>query len=307
MADPALPRTQTRAGMQTVFVEGSAMTAARALRSRTLRAPLLICWALIASSAVPASASFTAAQVESAGVESDCTAFAQVSGGCTPVEPGGGVKFPGFACTLNFLWRGSDGARYIGTAGHCTVGSAVGTPALDYQGHRIGALAYRLFDFRNIDPALHDDFALIRIDPKVPASGAVAVWGGPTKTYTGLSPSPVHLRFVGRGLGAAAVAPARRAVATAVTSPFLIHFIGPANFSDSGAPVTTADGQAVGVLTGLARVGDGPSDFIRGNASSGYEVGSMWTTRLPRQVALAEKALGIKLKLETAAPTPGTR
>src|SRR5687768_1369030 len=40
-------------------------------------------------------------------------------GPCPGVRPGGRVVTSVGDCTLNFLFRASDGTRYIGTAGHC--------------------------------------------------------------------------------------------------------------------------------------------------------------------------------------------
>lgn len=40
---------------------------------------------------------------------------------CPGVRPGALVSSSGGQCTFNFMWLGSDGARYIGTAGHCIV------------------------------------------------------------------------------------------------------------------------------------------------------------------------------------------
>jgi hypothetical protein len=210
--------------------------------------------------------------------------------------PGGDVSFPGFLCTWNFLWNGSDGHRYMGTAGHCTFGSPVGTVAESGPGGlRAGVLVYKRYDAFNRDKVHHDDFALVRLDRGVAASGSVRLWGGPTGTYTGVGDRNLLLRHVGYGLGVSAVAPARRAVATAVTSPDWIYFVGGANVSDSGSPVLTEDGQAVGWITQLA-VADPVPDVIR----SGGDVGTMALTRISRQVALAERDLGITLRLSTS-------
>jgi hypothetical protein len=40
----------------------------------------------------------------------------------TTVQPGGLVETELGTCTLNFLFDGSDGRRYIATAGHCILG-----------------------------------------------------------------------------------------------------------------------------------------------------------------------------------------
>ncbi|MEA2932229.1 MAG: hypothetical protein QOI56_1014, partial [Actinomycetota bacterium] len=70
------------------------------------------------------------------------------AGACPGVRPGAVVLTPVGQCTLNFLWRGSDGRSYIGTAGHCLLEGADqtqvvfapgdGPPARDSAGRRIG-------------------------------------------------------------------------------------------------------------------------------------------------------------------------
>ena len=40
-------------------------------------------------------------------------------GECHGVRPGGFLVTDGALCTFNFLFKGSDGNRYAGTAGHC--------------------------------------------------------------------------------------------------------------------------------------------------------------------------------------------
>jgi hypothetical protein len=61
-------------------------------------------------------------------------------------------------CTFNFLFTGSDGSRYIGTAGHCILGESpiggdvgeqswargTGPVARDASGNRIGEFAYAI-------------------------------------------------------------------------------------------------------------------------------------------------------------------
>lgn len=229
-----------------------------------------------------------------------CSVIAGAISACNEVMPGGDVYFPGFSCTWNFMWRGSDGARYMGTAGHCTVDVPLGSAATSYQDTRLGTLVYKRFDPYSFDTKYHDDFALVRLDPGVPATGSVRVWGGPTGIYKGLSNQPVWLRHVGIGIGLGQAVPARRAVATAITSPYWVYFTGAINFDDSGSPVLTEDGRAVGWITLLINYTGAPGDVIRGDATHGLEVGTMSLTRLQRQVDFAQAALRLKLRLVTA-------
>src|ERR1700704_62282 len=46
------------------------------------------------------------------------------TGTCPGVRPGAIVRSDVGQCTLNFLFLGSDGASYIGTAGHCILGAS---------------------------------------------------------------------------------------------------------------------------------------------------------------------------------------
>lgn len=212
------------------------------------------------------------------------------------LHPGDGVSLPGFLCTLNFLWRGSDGHRYMGTAGHCTLESQVGDRVEAGGGGRIGVLAYRVFDTRKDG----HDFALVRLDPGVKASPQMRYWGGPTKAYTAMSDQSQTLKFAGQATGIAYAAPNRELLATAVTRPEIILVTGPASFNDSGAGVITPDGQAAGLITTLA----GSHVPARTSASGGVEVGEGQIVRIPYAVAQAEKALRARLTLQTAPLRP---
>src|SRR6266513_2019467 len=133
------------------------------------------------------------------------------TGTCPGVRPGAIVLTDVGQCTLNFLFQGSDGSRYIGTAGHCILGTSpfggdvgemawapgTGPVARDSEGNPIGEFAYAILQ----DPK---DFSLIRLDPLAVAMGM---------------PSPDHVFADG------AAAP-----------------------GDSGSGVISSDGRAVGVL-----------------------------------------------------------
>src|SRR3989475_5386436 len=150
------------------------------------------------------------------------------TGTCPGVRPGAIVRSDVGQCTLNFLFLGSDGASYIGTAGHCILGTSpfggdvgemswvpgTGPEARDDGGNRIGEFAYAILQ----DPK---DFSLIRLDPLVEASAAMCHFGGPTagNDHNPRLTEPRVLNWFGNGVGAGAVVPARSAVAAGVPRP----------------------------------------------------------------------------------------
>jgi hypothetical protein len=248
------------------------------------------------------------------------------SGQCPGVRPGGRVLSAIGDCTMNFLFRASDGSRYIGTAGHCadlgddntfedsdTAGNGRieriwpwgnGPVANDAGGQRIGEFVYAIV-------YAPKDFALIRLDPGVPASPEMCHFGTPRGVYstTEAAEAAVFLRYYGNGTGVSDVAPARTAVALGTPNPDHVFAAGLALPGDSGAGVMTADGLAVGVLvttgvSGLALERDhnrlpAPRDLPEVN-EKGVDFGTMGITRLGPQLARASEKLGVTLQLITA-------
>src|SRR5258706_5995255 len=113
------------------------------------------------------------------------------TGTCPGVRPGAIVRSDVGQCTLNFLFQGSDGKRYIGTAGHCVLGASsigggdagetswapgTGPVARDSGGNRIGEFAYAILQ----DPK---DFSLIRLDPPTQANAAMCHFRGATRGH----------------------------------------------------------------------------------------------------------------------------
>lgn len=222
------------------------------------------------------------------------------TGACPGVRPGATVRMDKGQCTFNFLFMGSDGRLYIGTAGHCILGdSAVGgdvgesswapgrgPAARDGMDRRVGEFAYAVLE----DPK---DFALIRLDAGVAASPAMCHFGGPTGMNTSTPPLLVVLHYFGNGIGVGSVVPARSAIAFGMPDPDHVFAQGIAVPGDSGSGVISGDGRAVGVLVTVgvhsASIGAG-----------GLDAGVIGITRLPPQVTRAELVLGIKLLLQTA-------
>jgi len=248
------------------------------------------------------------------------------AGQCSGVRPGARVLSSVGDCTMNFLFRASDGTRYIGTAGHCAdLGPETtfedsdnagngrieriwpwgnGPVAKDVGGQRIGEFVYAIV-------YAPKDFALIRLDPGVEASPEMCHFGTPRGVYstTDATAAAVFLRYYGNGAGVSDVAPARTAVALGTPNPDHVFAAGLALPGDSGAGVMTADGLAVGVLvttgvSGLSLERDRnriptPSDLPEAN-EKGVDLGTMGITRLGPQLARASEKLGVTLELITA-------
>src|SRR2546429_1371590 len=226
------------------------------------------------------------------------------TGTCPGVRPGAIVLTDVGQCTLNFLFQGSDGSRYIGTAGHCILGTSpfggdvgemawapgTGPVARDSEGNPIGEFAYAILQ----DPK---DFSLIRLDPLVEASAAMCHFGGPTPGHDDRPRpfEPVVVNWFCNGVGVGLVLPARSAVAMGMPSPDHVFADGAAAPGDSGSGVISSDGRAVGVLV---TVGVHTASI----GSDGLDAGLIGMTRFTPQVERAQQVLGGDLALP-AAPT----
>lgn len=207
---------------------------------------------------------------------------------CPGVRPGGFVQSEKGSCSLNFVFDGTDGRRYIGTAGHCiseegkervwTPGT--GPQALGADGSRIGEFAYAILK----DPR---DIALIRLDPRVASSPQMCHFGGPTGINTDETGSPVLLQHYGNGVLAGDILPARTALALGLPDPDVAYAVGLVTPGDSGSGIISSDGRAVGVVVTLG-------------VTLGTILGDVGITRLGPQIAQASGAMGVGLKLATA-------
>ncbi len=220
------------------------------------------------------------------------------TGTCPGVRPGAIVLTDVGQCTLNFLFQGSDGSRYIGTAGHCILGTSpiggdvgemawapgTGPVARDAGGNPIGEFAYAILQ----DPK---DFSLIRLDPLVEASADMCHFGGPT-TVNDDRPDitqPVVLNWYGNGIVVGTLLPARSALAAGMPDPDHVFADGAAAPGDSGSGIISSDGRAVGVVVTLGvQIG------------TSFDSGVIGITRLTPQVERAQQVLGVDLALQTA-------
>jgi len=235
---------------------------------------------------------------------------------CTLVQPGGRVLNEGNKepCTLNFMFRGSDGERYIAGAGHCfrNVDAVAprawtrhhGPTAHDATGRRIGEYAFWTvhYEFGTGNQTLirARDMALIRLDRSVAASPELAHFGGPTGLNGDLTSSPVVMHSVGNGEGpgylketGTPVAPARTFVAASMPNPNALGVAGYAGPGDSGSPVISDDGRAVALLVGAGHIGESVT-------TGATDVGVLELIRLPQMIAFAERTMRLRLTLMTA-------
>jgi len=225
-----------------------------------------------------------------------------VAESCPGVRPGAIVNSEVGQCTFNFVFSGSDGRTYIGTAGHCILGDSPiggdvgeeswapghGPVATDANDARIGEFAYAILQ----DPK---DFSLIRVDPGVPVSGQICHFGGPTGINADQPSGAVVLHHYGNGVAIGTVLPARTGVALGMPDPDHVFAQLAALPGDSGSGVISDDGRAVGVLV---TVGVHTGSIGTG----GVDAGVVGITRLPPQLARASSVLGIGLTLVTAPP-----
>ena len=222
------------------------------------------------------------------------------TGSCPGVRPGALVESEKGFCSFNFLFNGSDGRRYIGTAGHCILGDdplggdagerswapGTGPVAKDGDGRRIGEFAYAVLQ----DPK---DFALIRLDSDVAANPQMCHFGGPTGTNSDLDSSLTVMHHFGQGLLVGETVPARSATAVGTPDPDHVYAQGAVVPGDSGSGIISSDGRAVGVIvtTGL---------HLGSFGTSGVDAGTTGITRIAPQAARAGQVLGASLDLQEA-------
>jgi len=213
-----------------------------------------------------------------------------LSSSCTGVRPGARVLSDTGACTFNYLFTGSDGRRYIGTAGHCILtetgsenawAAGTGPEARDASGQRVGEFAYAVLGGAR-------DFALVRLDPGVAANPQMCHFGGPTGVNQDLTSAPVIVQHYGQGLVLGQTVPARTGVALGLGDPDQAFVNGLALFGDSGGPVNSADGRALGVLVTV------------GVHLAGPDLGLVGVTRLGPQLRQAQDRTGTTFTLVTA-------
>ncbi len=265
---------------------------------------LLVSASLAASALFPAASSAVRAE-EGCTPDLDVPALPAAPSACTGARPGAHIETPIGSCTANFVFQGSDGHRYIGTAGHCILKYDTWTrtwrvgegPWAKIDGRKAGEFAYASYVNG------WTDFALVRLDPAFPWSPAMMHFGGPTGLYTEHQDEPTLVHYTGNavgignvfnktdfGVGDEDVRPlsARTGVASHTMSEEYVYIFDPGWFGDSGSGVITEDGRALGTLVWL----------------TADPYGNTVLTRTDWSLELAEHVLGIELTLQTAPLNP---
>jgi hypothetical protein len=206
---------------------------------------------------------------------------------CAGIRPGAEYVTTIGACTLAYMFSGSDGATYMATAGHCAIGSEQGTKRWapgtgPLAGDPVTGKEFGRFVYATATD-LETDFALIRLNRGVKANPQMCHFGGPTGLATQVASEAVMLQHYGNGYGMEN-SRARTAYAYfGLRRPDWVTAYGVMTPGDSGGPVSL-DGAAVGVVDELRSNGNGP----------------IAVTRLPAAIAAASKSLKIRLTLRTA-------
>lgn len=260
---------------------------------------------LISLVAAPA----TAADVPTAACETlrsagHAAAAAPVGvGACPGVRPGALVTAEDLRgemwdCTFGFVFDGydpEDGShvgRYISTAGTCVLpwedidawADGEGPKAFDSTGRLIGRFVYA----HSAAESNGEEFALIKVAPGIQVNPQVCYFGGPTSMAAGVVSGPTQLRYAGQGAGDAV--PGRTAVARdGLSDHHVVHATGAWVPNDTGGPVITEGGAAVGTVTSGAALVSADADVV-----------TLLMTRLDHSVGTAAGELGVELKLVTA-------
>jgi hypothetical protein len=235
-------------------------------------------------------------------------------GACPGVQPGGFLRTEGANCTFNFLFKGSDGNTYIGTAGHCyhdavsevrvwtgDTGPVVASlsdqsevGSITSAGEPIG---HWVFKAMQGNPLTRDelDFGLIKVNKNVKTSPQMCHFGGPTGINETTSAEAEYVHYYGNGKVFRDSVRARTAIAP---SGFVdvrhVYAEGIASPGDSGSGVIDESGRAIGVLVAVGVLFDSTPPGADG------DFGHLEILRLRPQLDVAEKKLGIRLKLITA-------
>lgn len=233
------------------------------------------------------------------------------------VQPGGEVVFPEYTCVLNFLFAGSDGQRYFGSAGDCVLPVPEGLPNDEPTGAdrertwppgtgpvarsrssdaRIGEVAYAIDNERG-------SFALVRLDAGVAADPRMAHFGGPTghNDERGSGPAPIHcVGTANTGVDAVPadvpVPNARSGFVAGLSHPDRGFAFFPVVLGDAGGPCITADGGAVGLIVGTGLHVEPAGD----DAATPIEAGNASIQRLGPLLSRASEQTGVRFELLTA-------
>lgn len=220
--------------------------------------------------------------------------------GCPGVRPGAFLIVPSAnaGCTMGFLYSDAKRRYYMTTAGHCVVADGVqktwhegtGPVVTDSNGRPIGR-----FVFASLKGEY--DIGVILVLKGVSVKASVCHFGGPTSLTKSKTDDVVILEHYGNATLLGELLPARTGVTSGMPDTYWVATLMPSSFGDSGGPVLTASGKAVGFVIAL---GFGAYTGVPAHA------GVVIVARLGPQMSLAQKALKRTLKLRTAPHSPST-
>ena len=197
--------------------------------------------------------------------------------GQATIHPGVQMVTDGAQCTANFVFAEGENV-YLGYAAHCagqgeqtdldgcSVGTyAIGTPVEIQGATRPGKLAYsswgtmQAVDEQDGPSCAHNDFAFVLVDPADHGrvSPTVPHWGGPIGIAPSQLPAGTGLRAYGNSglrLGLTLLSP-MGGLSTGNQGGGWAHSaytLLPGIPGDSGMPLITTDGRAVGVLSSIS-------------------------------------------------------
>lgn len=187
-------------------------------------------------------------------------------------------------CTMNFIFRDAQGNLYLGTAGHCTggVGSTIGIVGV---GNNVATVVYDGYP----GPI---DFALARISPAFHArvDPTMCHWGGPSAVNDAPQRGQTtHIYGFGSIYGQGPETRPRPGVVYSAGSSE-VTYIGAAQPGDSGSPLVSGDGKALGV-------------HVRSSLSVGsirVDPSQKFATRVDAAILRAEQGTGLDLELVTS-------
>lgn len=174
--------------------------------------------------------------------------------GATPprIQPGEYSESGGAGCTLNFIFRSSSGATYVGTAAHC-VPDGRGADVELSDGTVFGDAAV-IGD----EDATETDWALIRVRTAYLSRVSAAVKGHPTMPRGVTTPSQTqfgdYVQQSGYGMGFDLTGPTRERRTGILTydDTKLFTIIAASVYGDSGGPVVhKSTGKALGIVSRL--------------------------------------------------------
>lgn len=249
-----------------------------------------------AASALQAATALTAAGLD----RSPCvltvlpTATPVGTGACPGVRPGAFMIVPSrnAGCTMGFVFSDRYGRYYVSTAGHCVLDDGKqarwaegrGPIVTDANRKAIGRFVFAAYRGNY-------DVGIILLTKGIVPKASMCHFGGPTGVTHTRSMSVVKLEHYGNGVGVSEILPARTGTASGMPDPYEVYALMAITMGDSGGPVITTSGRAVGWVT---HIGFGVV------VAGGVHTGPAIIHRLGPQITLAQKYLKRSLTLRKA-------